>query len=327
SSFGICFFIPPLIVILLHGTYFDLAWVRLFVVILFTLLLYKVSVAALKPKQDTATMGDFARYAIPFGMSAIITNVYQRINIIILSLIHGSTSAGIFTNGFMLFSALFFIPANIMRVLLPHLYKTDRNKNIYAFQFAHDIYTKYLSAIGFFIMTMIILYAKDIIHLIFGAKYDQSIIVLQISSLAIPFTFSASSTIITSLDKQSAMSRIQTAGLVINVVSNVTLIYFFNLRGAAASAVITYGFLTVASLWYLKRSKIITLGKTIRIYLSLCAVTVVCATIKVYALSSLNFIISGVIVATAYIAMCVPLLVTNDDIRIVKEMLGIKKKH
>jgi len=326
SSFGICFLVTTLIVILFKGTYFDLAWVRLFVVILFTLLLYKVSAALIAPRKDKRLIRNFVAHAAPFGLTAIINNVFQRSNIIILSLIHGSTLAGIFTNGFLLFSALLFIPANITRVLLPHLYRNVKKNDQLAYQFAHDIYTKYLAVAGFLIMIMTVLYAKDLIYLVFDSRYDKSIPVLQISALAFPFTFTATSTIIISLDRQKSLARIQLAGLAVNLVSGVFLIWLYDMKGAAASAVITYFFLTAANMWYLKRERIVRIGTTIRIYLSLTVICALCFALKTHIIPPMHFIASGMIVATAFCILCVPFLLTRDDLRIAKEIIGINKK-
>lgn len=326
SSFGICFFASTMIVIFLKGTYFDLSWARLFVVILFTLLLYVVSSRMIAPKKDRKRIREFLVCAAPFGLTALINNVFQRSNIIILSLIHGSTAAGIFTNGFLLFSALLFIPANITRVLLPHLYRRVHGKDTRSYQFAYDIYTKYLAVSGFFIMVMTILYAGDIIHLFFGARYNQSVPVLQISALAFPFTFSATSTIITSLDKQSAVARIQLIGLGVNLVSGIALIWKFGMNGAAASAVITYVFLTAANIWYVRKERIVTIGQSLFVYFSLAIISAGCISVKIFLMPSMNFILSGTIVASAFAILCVPFLLTRDDIRIMKEIIRMKKK-
>ncbi|MGL4370393.1 MAG: oligosaccharide flippase family protein, partial [Spirochaetota bacterium] len=211
SSFGMLFLLGTIGVVLLKGNCFDFAWIRLLLVIAYIAILIHLAVKALSPSYNRSALRDFVRHAIPFGASVIFSNVFQRIGIVLLPVLHGSVHAGIFTNGYIFFTTLFFIPGNVVRVLLPYLYRIDFKKEKDKFQYAFDIYSKYLLIAGFYASASAVVFAEEIIAIIFGAKYSQSASVLVISSLGIPFVFTVCPAIITALDKQKVYTEIQAA--------------------------------------------------------------------------------------------------------------------
>jgi len=201
-AFSISFLILTTAVALFHGSLFHFVYVRLWLVIVFVIILIATSGRFISFRIPYKSIYSFFIESIPFGISSILTVIYQRISIIILSLIHGSIYSGIFSNGFVFFTTLFFIPWNLVRPLTPYLYKVSYKDNSQKFQFAFDIYSKYLAVISFYFMTGALLYGKEVIYLFFGNKYHDSIIILQIASIGIPFIFTIAPTIITSFDKQ-----------------------------------------------------------------------------------------------------------------------------
>jgi O-antigen/teichoic acid export membrane protein len=309
-------------IVLLRGDYFDLAWIRLAVVLVFCAVLAAVSFRVVMPSKGTDTFPAFLRSSIPFGLSAIITMAYQRLNIILLSLIHGSTLAGIFSNGYMFFTTLFFIPANAIRVLLPYLYKIDIKNDPDKFQFAFNFYSKVLLASGFYIMTIIILYARPIIRIIFGAKYDASIIVLQISALGIPFVFTIAPAIITSLDRQAMLARIQIAGLIISIAANILCIRFWSSEGASAASVLTYGFISTSSIFYLASTGTISVRYYWICFAELTAITAGVFYVMHRFITTLPLLPSALIASALFLAPVGLLMIRKNDVRIVKEIIG-----
>lgn len=322
-AFSFFFLILTIGVVIFHGGLFDFAYIRLWLVTGFLIVLLVTSRKLITLDVSLSHLYDFFKESIPFGIYTILGNIYQRTNIIILSLIHGSIYSGIFSNGFLFFTTLYFIPNNLTRVLLPFLYKNSDDS--LKFQFAFDIYTKFLAMISFYFMMGAILYGKEVIYLIFGSKYHDSIIVLQIVALGIPFVFTITPTLITSLDRQPVLTRIYSYGFIINLLANFILIYFYKSEGAAAAAVITYGFIFIASHYYLIANKFISSYGIVKIFMWQIVIFVLCYILKNFIFSDLQWIVSLAVISMIFVLLNVVFVLNKNDARIVMEIFNIKK--
>ena len=323
--FSISFLILTICVVLFHGSLFHFAYVRLWLVIAFLIILILTSGRFISLRVPWRSVYSFFVESIPFGISTILLNVYQRINIIILSIIHGSIYSGIFSNGFIFFTTLSFVPWNIARVLTPFLYKVSHKDSQSKFQFAFDFYNKYLTIIAFYFMTGAILYGNEVIYLFFSSKYHDSIIILQIVAIGIPFIFTIAPAIITSLDKQPVLSKIYIVGFFISIISNVSLIYFYKSEGAAAAAVITYGYVFIATNYYLAVNKFVNAYSIIKIYIWQVIIFLSCYWIKAFILPEMFWIASLSIISIIFVVLNLIFVINKNDARILREILNIKK--
>ncbi len=324
-TFALLFLLLTIAVIFYKGGIFDFAYVRLWLVVAFIGILILTTIRIITLKIDYSSLVEFLKESIPFGIYTILMNVYQRVNIIILSLFHGSIYAGIFSNGFVFFTTLFIIPVNLSRVLLPFLYKTTYTKESEKFQFAFDIYTKYLTMAAFYFTMGALLFGKEVMYLIFSKRYHDSIIVLQIISAGIPFIFSIAPTIITSLNKHRVLTKIYIKGFILNIVSNILLIWFLKSEGAAISAVVTYGYVFFAATYYLIKSNIITAESTIKAFTFQIAILLSCYLIKEYFLNNTYWILSLVVISFIWIIHEFIFVMNKTDARIIMEILNINK--
>jgi O-antigen/teichoic acid export membrane protein len=169
-----------------------------------------------------------------------------------------------------------------------------------------------------------ILYGKDIIYLIFSNKYHDSIIILQIIALGIPFIFTIAPTLITALDRQPILTLIYIYGFIINLLSNFILIYFFRSEGAAGAGVITYGFVFSASNYYLIKHKFIKASGTLKIFFSQIIIFIICLIIQKALITDLPWLISLVIISICWFILNFIFVINRNDIRILKEMLNFK---
>ena len=321
SAFSVAFLCATVCVVLLKGDYFALAWARLAIVAAFIVMLVYASFRTVMPSLRRSAFRSFFMHAVPFGLTSIMMFIYQRLNIIMLSLMHGSLPVGIFTNGYMFFSTLFFIPANAVRVLLPYLYRTDAGRDREKFQFAFNFYSKMLLICGFYITLLIVLYAEPIIRIVFGSKYDASIPVLQISALGVPFVFSVAPTIITSLDKQRVLARIQFAGLLVNIASSFILIKLWVSEGAAGASVLTYAFTNTASVVYLSMAGAVSARYYWVGFAELTAVAAACFFVMHRFFAGLPLVPSAALASILFFVPVAALMLRKDDIRIAKEMV------
>jgi len=323
--FSITFLSLTIGVVYLHGGLFDFAYVRLWLVIAFFVILIATSSRLITLRVPFKVLYDFFKESIPFGIFSILGNIYQRTNIIILSLIHGSIYSGIFSNGFIFFTTLFLIPQNLSRVLLPYLYKISFNDESSKFQFAFDIYTKYLTMISFYFMMGAILYGREVIYLIFSSKYHDSIMVLQTIAVGIPFIFTIAPTLITSLDRQFVLTKIYIYGFLLNILSNVILIYFFKSEGAAVAAVITYGYIFISSNFYLIKHHFISSFGIFKTFIWQFIIFSICYIVKIFILPDIHWIISLSVISMIFLLLNLVFVINKNDARIVREVLNIKK--
>jgi O-antigen/teichoic acid export membrane protein len=324
-SFSLSFLTGTILVILLKGNYFHLVNVRLFLVLVFVAAIVTLTLRNFRVKFDISTVKNFVINSIPFGLSIIYYNFIQRSNIIILSIMHGTLFSGIFYNGFIFFISLVFIPANLQRVIVPFLYKISFEENRKKYQFAYDIFSKAFCFISFGIMLILFLYSDNFILTIYGEKYRESIDVLRIISFGVPFMFSVAPMVIISLDRQKKNTQILGIATIISTISNLILIYLFKSNGAAISAVITFFSIFIISNYYLSRNHFISVKNLVIYYLAFIFISGVCIFLHYTFLNGIFWIYSIVLILIIYILLVLVVILKKDDIRIIKETLGIKK--
>ncbi len=324
SLFSIVFLSATGLVVYYNGTYFHIAYLRLAAVLLFVLLLAGLVLSKIKLKFDYDSFKKFVPEAVSFGLSTIFTNTYQRANIIILSLMHGTLYSGYFSNAYYFFTSLFFLPSNFSKVIVPYLYKLSFKENKTQFQFAFDIYTRLLSIISFYIAAVLFIFAKWIVLYIYGDKYNATIIVLRYIALSIPAMFTFSGTMITALDKQKYRTKTQGFVLIVSLISNLLLIYFFKTIGAAIATFITYALLMYLYDRYLIKNKYIIYSHTIKLLLQLIIITGLCAVVFYSFLRQMFFVYSFGIISSIYWVCVAAFIINKNDVRIVKEAIGLK---
>jgi len=324
-SFCIIVLLISIMILYCGKNYYWLFISRLSITLLFTA---GIAVSALygmgkSPQFDMKHSFLFFRECLPFGISSVLANFYQRINIIILSTMHGTDLSGIFSNAYMFFTTLLIIPGGVARALLPFLYKYDRHTGRLTFQYAFDLYAKYMAIIGFYIALMIFIFCSQAITLVFGEKYLPSIPILRIIALSIPFVFSVTGTIITTLDKQNVKTTIEVITVPISLAANLILIKFFKAEGAAFASLITYGSLFIGYHLYLHLSGLLNIRSAVTANLKLLAVSAFSFFIWDHFLGGIFFLVNVCIMSGLYISLAAVLLIRKEDVNL---FAGLLKK-
>jgi O-antigen/teichoic acid export membrane protein len=178
--------------------------------------------------------------------------------------------------------------------------------------------------ISFYILVVYSLYAEQIVTIIYGSKYQPSIPVLRIAAIAIPCLFNIAAIIITVIDRQHINTRILGYATIANLVANVVCIHLWQASGAALATLITYLVIFILSHGYLMRIKIVKLRKTIINYIVTSLVSIAALALGLVGLGGMHYIISFLIISIFFFTMIALLLVRKDDIRILKETVGMK---
>lgn len=329
NSIYVVFFLVGIITVILYkGTYYDISIVRLVLVYIFIFILSLRTFKKFSFTLNTNLLFKFVKDAIPFSIITILSNITFRINVIILSLIIGTTKVGIFTNSLLFIDTIAILPANLTRITRPVLYKALLQNDRKAFQFAFDIMNRYFGIIACYLMILLHIFAKDIIGLIFGGKYDMCIPIIQILSLAIPFVFNIATIIIVGLDKQYILSRILIVATVVNILSNIIFIKVFDIYGAALSVIITYGLIFLLTYTYLYKTEKLNFNSIAISYIGIIAISFFVVLMYYNTMiKDLKFYYSIPLVSFLYFILTTVFLIKNDDMRIIKEMLGLKNNR
>jgi O-antigen/teichoic acid export membrane protein len=263
----------------------------------------------------------FLKRSVPFGVSTALLNAYQRVGIIFLSLIQGTAISGLYSNALLFFTSFMFIPNSVSRVLLPQLYRTDRRGGVEKFQYALDVYGKYLAIGGFYIALMMFLFGGSVLTLFFGDKYEGSVPMLKMISLAIPFIFTMADTVMIALDRQNDKVKIETASLVLMIALNLILIPGFGGAGAVAATGVTYISLFAGYHLYLRFKLGFSIAGVLAVNAKLFFGSVL-AVLLLHPFVDKFGIISGGLVSSFIYAIFVLLFVLNrDDLGLIYRLL------
>lgn len=320
-GFAVSFISSAIIVVLLKYNYFYFAYYRLYIVIAYIIILFIITIRQTAFSIKLSTIPGFFHHTFFFGLSTIFGNLYNKLNIMIISFIKGTSLTGFFNNGFMFYNVLSFIPINFGKIVLPFLYREFEAGRMDSFRKVYNAFTKALAVLSFGIMIIFYSYAGQIIPAVYGDKYSESIIILQITSFGIPFMFTISGVLITGLDRQNVRSLIQGSALVTFIIINIILIYTFSIQGAAAASVINAVFLFCFYHGYLVRKKIIGIRSFLPVYVKLTIISAAIILLERFIFPDLNPFLSIIIAFFIYCTGVVGIVVEKNDINLVKKII------
>jgi O-antigen/teichoic acid export membrane protein len=320
SCFSILFLLSTALVVFFAGNYYHIALSRMLIVIAFTtgFIIYVTNKYVFC--FSFAKFKEFLNFAFFFGLGNVIQNSLYRLNVMLVPVLTAPIYGGFFSNAFIFFSSLIFVPGSLGRVLISYLYKHKEDKNKY--QFVYDTYSKILIVLSFYISIITFFYAEEIVLLIYGKKFLPSAQPLRIIALAIPSLFIISDSIMTGMDKQKERTRILIKALIVNVILNAVLIKFFSMTGAAVAVIATQVFLSLNYTWYLKKNRIIKFKRHFTNVIKTIAITGICAIVHYYLTQGLNPIFGGIIISAIYLLLVMCIIFEKDDIRIIKNIIG-----
>ncbi len=326
SLYVVLYFLGVIAVILFQGNYYHLCLVRLVVVYLCIALLTTHIVTKVRFRFQKQLFTTFVKSAIPFSTISVLNSLTFRINAVIISLMIGTTQVGFFSNSILFVDTLAIIPGNLRRILMPTLYSALEKNDESKFQFSFDILSKYFGIVSFYLMLVLFLYAETIITTVFGNKYFNSAILLQIIAFSLPFVFNVASIILVGKDRQSVLSRIMLVSTIVNIAANIILIKILNIKGAAVAVTITYATIFFMSHYYLRKLESIKMVPAFKKYVIIGAIVfVTCLFYEFLNVKQVSLYVSFLLISLMYGLLTVGCIMNKDDIRIIQEMLGVKK--
>jgi len=192
--------------------------------------------------------------ALPFGLAIIFTTIFYWIDSVMLSLMKGDAAVGWYNAAYRIVLVILFIPAAFNVAIFPvmsNFYITSQSSLRLVFEKSF----KYLTILGVPIAVGTTLLAPRFIPLIFGAKYNNSIIALQILVWSSVFIFMVTSfsRLFQASNKQIISAKIAGICATLNVALNLILIPKYSLIGASIATVLTeFLSLALGFIWSLK---------------------------------------------------------------------------
>ena len=257
----------------------------------------------------------------PYGLSSIIVTVYFTIDQVILGSLKPITQVGYYALARSATGVVTSVIGILIGVLFPSLsflYK----KNISEFTDLLNNAIKFMCILLIIFVAEMLINSKGYVLTIFGNKYYNSILPLQILSVATGLIFinALIGNAFGAIDRQKDLLWGLFFSMLINVILNFILIPYYGASGAASASIFTELFIGSYSYIILKRGFELKLLK----YLKFPILAGLLSMIIMYLLSSMNVYLISIIGLLVYFIV---LIIAKDiSIEFIKENLNLKKK-
>jgi len=182
----------------------------------------------------------FFRESYPVGISAIITFAYFKFDTILLSILKSNADVGIYNAAYKVLENISFFPAMFVGLVMPIMSRYIFHERKKFEKIADNTFKVFLIlAVPLVIGTVFL--SKNIIYLIGGAGFQESVFVLQALSFAMAFIFFGNffTNVIIAGNQQRKLIAILFFCAVLNITLNLILIPKYSYKGAALTSSLT----------------------------------------------------------------------------------------
>jgi len=182
----------------------------------------------------------FLKESYPVGISAIIVFTYFKLDTILLSIFKTSSDVGIYNAAYKVVENVAFFPAMFVGLIMPIMSRyifSEPNK----FKKVADKTFKVFLIFTVPLFISSIFFARNIISLIGGAGYEDSVLVLKILAFAMTFIFFGNffTNVIIAGGQQKKLITILLFCAIFNITLNLFLIPKLSYKGAAITSSLT----------------------------------------------------------------------------------------
>lgn len=189
---------------------------------------------------DWAAWRKFLKESYPVGISAVIVFAYFKFDTIMLSILRSSADVGIYNAAYKVLENIVFFPAMFVGLVMPIMSRYIFEEREKFERIADKTFKIFLIlAVGLVIGTVYL--SKDIIGLIGGAGFEESVYVLRVLSFAMAFVFFGNffTNVIIAGSQQRKLMLILFFCAVFNISLNLILIPKYSYNGAAITSSLT----------------------------------------------------------------------------------------
>lgn len=192
----------------------------------------------LKFKADKKTLLFLLKESWPFALSGLFVVIYFNIDTIMVNVIRGAEETGYYAASYNFIIASFMIPSILNSALYPML--SQYHNNIQKIE--KKIHSYLATLLGISVIGTLLLYffADQLIYIVYGSEFQNSVKSLHILAFMLPFLFYSSfmGILFSAINKQKASTLILTISVIINIGANYVLITRYGQTGAAAASLI-----------------------------------------------------------------------------------------
>ncbi len=274
---------------------------------------------------DPGLLKYLVKVSLPLAFSSVIITIYYHIDIVMLSLMQGDASVGIYSAAYKLSEPLSLIPSAFMVSLFPIMSASFKNSKERILK-SYRLGIRYLLIIALPIAMCITLLSDKIILLIYKAPFAESATVLQILIWVLVFIslHYVLTNILISIEKQKLYMICTGLCAIVNLTLNFILIPILSYNGAAIATVATNVVLFMASFYFVSKHLFI-----LPIHKLIVKPVIGCFAMGAFIYCFVDFINVFLLVPLALVVYLAALLAlrtfTKEDIDIVKNALSYRK--
>jgi O-antigen/teichoic acid export membrane protein len=263
-------------------------------------------------------IGTLLRVGIPLGLSGVLVIFYARIDQIIVYVIAGARSAGLYGAVYGVLDQSHFVPVSVLTTLAPIIaaaWPADRERLLRTVRLAAEFMA--ISSLGALAFACVA--SSQIVHLIFGPSFAEAAPALPVLGGAFVFICFGylNANLLVVMGLQTRLLRVSLAALVVNLIGNFILVPLVGFMGAAWMTLITEVVVFGASLMLIRANiplRSLRLERILR--------TVVAAAVLGGLLAALDLAGAPLAVLIVAACLCYPALLFGlralelDDIRV-----------
>ena len=180
------------------------------------------------------------RQGYPFFLSALVTMLYGKINVLMLSKMVPEADLGYFMAAANLVDNLFFIPMAFNTTIFP-AFSRMHGTSPEALRQSYGKIVRYLVVVTLGVSAGTMLVGEEVIRLLYGEQFSSAAPILAILILywALAFFSNVLSSLLFSIHQERAQARIMGVAAGLSIVLNIILIMHSGISGAAFAAVVT----------------------------------------------------------------------------------------
>jgi len=195
----------------------------------------------IRPVWDAKFMIKILKFGFPYALLTLLMSFYNRMDSVMLErmLVDGKQQASIYASGFRLVDSVNMVAYLFSIILLPLFAKMIKEK----LDIKPIVKSSFqlLLFIGISFVTISVIYAKDLMTLLYNKHIEQSANVFQVLCMCfIPISMTyIFGTLLTSNGNLKKLNLVALCGMITNIVINLILIPRYKALGSAYSALIT----------------------------------------------------------------------------------------
>jgi len=213
--------------------------------------LFFLKTTAREPGNAGLPWREFFRASAAFNLYPLITNIYDRVDIVLLSALAGNAAAGVYALPYRALSVLQIVPFGLMTALLPAIAGRHRQDEALCRQVSAALFT-----LALFPVIAVMLLAEPLVGTVLGAAYRESAPVFRVLVwAAIPmFMNFGLNNLLLARGRERAFLRTTLLCALVNIVLNALLIPRFSFYAAAGATIATEGVLLVQNVAIIRSS-------------------------------------------------------------------------